>query len=70
MIIIAHCLSTIQNCDYIYVIESGEIVEEGTFNNLISNQNTILKKCVDYKTCKFIDKAFSNIFTFFVRVEN
>lgn len=35
-IIIAHRLSTIMRCDRIYVMDKGEVIEEGTHNNLIS----------------------------------
>ena len=36
IISIAHRLSTIRNADYIYHIEAGQIVEEGTFAELVS----------------------------------
>ena len=41
MIIIAHRLSTIKNCDYIYVLDKGKVVQEGNWNNLISDPNSI-----------------------------
>ncbi|VEU64758.1 ABC transporter ATP-binding protein [Mycoplasmopsis cynos] len=46
-IIIAHRLSTIKECDNIYVIENGEIIEQGNHNQLIKTKGryySILKK--------------------------
>jgi ABC-type multidrug transport system fused ATPase/permease subunit len=37
MIIIAHRLSTIQHCDSIYVIEDGEVIDSGTYDELVNN---------------------------------
>ena len=38
MLIIAHRLSTVKNCDKIIVLENGEILEQGSHEELISNQ--------------------------------
>ncbi|MBI5124234.1 MAG: ABC transporter ATP-binding protein [Candidatus Omnitrophica bacterium] len=35
VVVIAHRLSTIVNADYIYVLKKGQIVEEGTYSELI-----------------------------------
>lgn len=46
-IIIAHRLSTIKECDNIYVIENGEIIEQGNHNQLIKTKGryySLLKK--------------------------
>jgi ABC-type multidrug transport system fused ATPase/permease subunit len=40
-IIIAHRLSTIRDVDCIYVLDNGKITEQGTHNELISNENGI-----------------------------
>mmetsp|Transcript_34588 Transcript_34588/g.25738 ORF Transcript_34588/g.25738 Transcript_34588/m.25738 type:complete len:135 (+) Transcript_34588:2376-2780(+) len=36
-IVIAHRLSTIKNCDWIFVMNNGELVEQGTFSELEKN---------------------------------
>lgn len=37
ILIIAHRLSTVKDCDKIYVLENGKIVGEGTHNELLTN---------------------------------
>ena len=43
VIAIAHRLSTIRNADLIYVLEDGEIVEYGTHDGLLGNNNVYAK---------------------------
>ena len=40
-IVIAHRLSTIEKCDRIIVLESGRLVESGTFGDLKSKENSV-----------------------------
>jgi subfamily B ATP-binding cassette protein MsbA len=40
IVIIAHRLSTVRNCDYIYVLKEGRIVEEGSFDELYGKTNS------------------------------
>ena len=35
-IVIAHRLSTIRNCDRIMVLDKGQIIEDGTYEDLIA----------------------------------
>ena len=42
--VIAHRLSTIRNADKIYVLEKGQIVQEGKHDELLLNENGIYKK--------------------------
>lgn len=37
IILISHRISTIKNCDYVYVLNKGKVIEEGSFNDLQSN---------------------------------
>jgi len=39
MLVIAHRLSTVKNCDYIYKIENGEIIESGIPENILQADN-------------------------------
>ena len=44
MIIIAHRLSTIRNCDHIYVLNKGRLVEDGNWDDLVSDSNSFFAK--------------------------
>jgi len=48
-IVIAHRLSTIQNADKIFVLEKGEIVEEGSHEELLKN-NSFYKKLIQLQS--------------------
>jgi ABC-type multidrug transport system fused ATPase/permease subunit len=39
VVIIAHRLSTIKNADYIYVLDKGRIIEQGSYHQLLSTNN-------------------------------
>ena len=40
IVVIAHRLSTVKNCDYIYVLKEGWIAEEGSFDELYRDTNS------------------------------
>jgi subfamily B ATP-binding cassette protein MsbA len=46
VVIIAHRLSTIKNADLIYVLDDGEIIEQGSYNELSNNENSRFSKMV------------------------
>jgi len=43
IIMIAHRLSTVRNCDIIYYMENGEIKNSGTYNELINSSEGFKK---------------------------
>ena len=40
VLVIAHRLSTIVQADYIYVMNKGRIIEQGTYNNLMKKNGS------------------------------
>ena len=44
VVIIAHRLSTIKNSDYIYVLEKGMLLEEGTYKELSQREGSKLSQ--------------------------
>ena len=52
-IVIAHRLSTIQKADHIVVMERGNIVEQGTHDELITNNN-VYKKLVELQNFGYL----------------
>jgi ABC-type multidrug transport system fused ATPase/permease subunit len=38
IVIISHRLSTIRDCDYIFVLNKGRIIEEGSFDELYGDK--------------------------------
>jgi len=37
IILVAHRLSTVQNCDQIYFFDKGKVVDQGTYQRIIRN---------------------------------
>ena len=49
ILIIAHRLSTIKNADYIYLIDEGQILESGTWNELLKKEKGWFKDICETK---------------------
>lgn len=43
LIFVAHRLSTIKNCDYIFLLQRGKLKAEGTFDNLVASNEQFRK---------------------------
>lgn len=43
LIIIAHRITTVQNCDVIYVLDNGVIVDKGKYNELLETSETFIR---------------------------
>lgn len=47
---IAHRLSTIQNADTIAVLKDGQIVEQGTYQELLQKEKGVFKELMKHQT--------------------
>jgi ATP-binding cassette subfamily B protein len=54
-IVIAHRLSTIRKMDRIIVVEKGNIVEEGSHDELLKNNSSLYKKLWDLQAGGFVE---------------
>jgi len=43
LIIIAHRMSTVENCDFLYYMENGKVVDSGPFNDLLKRNSEFRK---------------------------
>ncbi len=44
VVLIAHRISTLRDADYVYILDSGRVAEEGTFDELMAQGNSRLRK--------------------------
>lgn len=47
VLVIAHRLSTVRNCDHIYVLSEGRVIEQGTFQGLYEDQGSTFRRMCD-----------------------
>jgi len=50
VVIIAHRLSTIKNSDYIYVLDEGRVIEDGSYDQLTAETNGRFKEMVEMQS--------------------
>ena len=50
IIVIAHRLATIKNVDLIHVLENGNLLEKGTYKELIDNENSSFKRMIELQS--------------------
>jgi len=43
-IVIAHRLSTIRNCEILFVVNNGQIVEQGSYEELVEDKDSYFNK--------------------------
>ena len=41
IILIAHRLNTVKNCDIIFKLKNGKVIEQGNFDKLVDNDKVI-----------------------------
>ena len=39
VLVVAHRLSTVRNCDVIFVVQDGQVIEQGSHDELIANED-------------------------------
>ncbi len=49
IILIAHRLGTVKNCDKIFILDDGKIINEGKFDELFNNSETFRKNAINSK---------------------
>jgi subfamily B ATP-binding cassette protein MsbA len=50
VVIIAHRLSTIKNVDYVYVLDEGRVIEEGSYHELRGHEGSQFREMVEMQT--------------------
>lgn len=55
ILIIAHRLSTIKNADYIYLMDKGQILDSGTWDELLKNEEGWFKDISEFQDVKKIN---------------
>ena len=60
IIIIAHRLTTIKNCEVIFLLDKGELKNRGTFNELIEASDLFRKNAYQNQDINGINKNYEN----------
>ncbi|MBT4906593.1 MAG: ABC transporter ATP-binding protein, partial [Rhodospirillaceae bacterium] len=57
IVIIAHRLSTMRRCDWLYVFENGTVIEQGGFNELYAQSNSAFRRMCEQQGVRPLEVA-------------
>ena len=57
IVIIAHRLSTMRRCDWLYIFDNGTVIEQGSFNELYNKTDSAFRRMCEQQGVRPVDAA-------------